>query len=78
MKTVNFHEAKTNLLRLLKRVEAGEEILIAKAGTPVTKLTSVLRELPQKRVLGKDRGKVWISDDFDGLLPEDILKAFGN
>lgn len=41
METVNVHAAKTGLSRLLKRVEAGEEVIIARNGTPVAKLTPV-------------------------------------
>ena len=38
MKTINIHQAKTQLSRLLKRVEAGEEVIVARAGKPVAKL----------------------------------------
>jgi prevent-host-death family protein len=61
---VNVHEAKTHLSRLLAQVEAGEEIIIARNGEPVAKLVAVPKP-PTKRVLGADRGIVFISDDFD-------------
>jgi prevent-host-death family protein len=61
---VNIHEAKTHLSRLLARVEAGEEIIIARNGEPVAKLVAVPKA-PTKRVLGADRGAVIISEDFD-------------
>jgi prevent-host-death family protein len=61
---VNIHEAKTHLSRLLAQVEAGEEVTIARNGEPVAKLVAVPKP-PKKRVLGADRGAVWISDDFD-------------
>lgn len=63
---VNVHEAKTQLSRLLERVAAGETITIAKRNCPVAQLAP----LPLSRPLGMDRGKVWISDDFDARDPE--------
>jgi prevent-host-death family protein len=77
MKTVNVHDAKTNLSRLLAQVEEGEEIVIAKAGIPVAKLISIARVKPPRRVLGKDKGKIWISDDFDETLTEEIPNKNG-
>lgn len=72
---VNIHEAKTHFSRLLQRVAGGEEIIIARAGVPVARLVAIE---PKKNVrpLGMDRGKIWIADDFDAPLPEDLLKAF--
>jgi prevent-host-death family protein len=67
--TVNVHEAKTHLSRLLARVSAGERIIIAKAGKPIAELRP-LSERPAKRVLGRDQGKGWISPNFDDPLPE--------
>jgi prevent-host-death family protein len=75
MTEVNVHEAKTHLSQLLRRVAAGEEIVIARAGKPVARL--VPAEMPRKpRVLGADRGKIWIADDFDAPLPSDIQAYF--
>lgn len=72
---VNIHEAKTHLSRLLQRVAAGEEVTIARAGTPVARLVPV--ETKNKvRPLGMDRGRIWIADDFDAPLPDDLLRAF--
>jgi len=72
---VNVHEAKTHLSRLLQRVAAGEEVIIARAGTPVARLVAV--ETKNKvRPLGMDRGRMWVADDFDAPLPDDLLKAF--
>ncbi len=67
--TVNIHEAKTHLSRLLQRVMNGEEVIIAKAGKPVAKLSPV-REAPKRRVPGNDAGKVIIKPDFDDPLHE--------
>lgn len=69
MKIVTVHEAKTHLSRLLMEVAAGEEIVIAQAGTPVARLVSVAVQHPS-RVLGLDEGRVVIGDDFDAPLPE--------
>ena len=71
---INVSEAKTQLSRLLKRVEAGEELTIAKAGRPVARLVPIAA--PGKRPLGLDRGKVWIADDCDAPLSDDILADF--
>jgi prevent-host-death family protein len=73
-KTVNIHEAKTHLSRLLARVEAGEELIIARAGQPVARLIPFAR--PGKRALGLDAGRGFIAPDFDGPLPEDVLADF--
>jgi prevent-host-death family protein len=75
MISVNVHEAKTHLSRLLERVAAGEEILISKAGKPMAKLTPLSK--PQvNRVPGLDKGVIKIPDDFDAPLPDDLLQLF--
>jgi len=66
---VNIREAKTHLSRLLERVQAGEEITIAKAGKPIARLTTI-HELPKRRVPGMDRGKGIIHPNFDDPIPE--------
>jgi len=72
---VNIHEAKTRLSQLLARVEAGEEIIIARSGRPIARLTAVDRPRSE-RTLGKDKGLFKVPDDFDAPLPEDVLDAF--
>lgn len=67
---VNIHEAKTHLSELLERVKAGEEIVIAKAGKPVARLSPFSTEQPAPRVPGIDKGKIVIAPDFDEPLPE--------
>jgi prevent-host-death family protein len=69
----NVHEAKTHLSQLLDRVEAGEEIVLGRAGRPVARLVPVAKP---RRLLGGDEGRVWVADDFDAPLPEDLLAAF--
>ena len=74
MVTVNVHEAKTHLSRLLTQVEAGEEVIIARNGKPVARLvSSKKRGKPMPDVL---KGKVIIPDSFFDPLPEEELKAW--
>jgi len=72
---VNIHEAKTHLSKLLARVAAGEEVVIAKAGKPVARLVP-LASAPRKRVLGTAKGDFTVPDDFDDPLPKDIEESF--
>jgi prevent-host-death family protein len=74
-KTVNVHEAKTHLSRLLDRVSQGEEVIIARAGKPVARLVSV-NERPERRVPGSASGRIVVSEDFDAPLPEEVLETF--
>ncbi len=76
MKEVNTYEAKTQLSRLLRRVAAGEEIIIANRGIPVARLVPVRRGKGAGRKLGMFRGKFVVPEDFDAPLPEEILDAF--
>ena len=71
--SVNIHEAKTHLSRLLERVLRGEEIVIAKAGKPIARLVAADR--PARR-LGMDAGRVIVASDFDAPLPDDVLTTF--
>ena len=71
---VNVHEAKTQLSRLLARVEAGEDIVIARRGEPVARLVACApRGRRQPDVL---RGKISIAEDFFAPLPEEELAAW--
>ncbi len=72
---VNVHEAKTHFSRLLMRVSAGEQVVIAKAGKPVARLLP-WREVTEDRIPGLDRGLLVIPEDFDEPLPSHIAKAF--
>lgn len=76
MQVVNIHDAKTQLSRLLEQVQAGEDVVIAKSGTPIVRLVPYA---PPKRKIappGAMEGEIWISDDFDAPLDElfDCLK----
>jgi prevent-host-death family protein len=74
MAQVNVYEAKTNLSRLLDQVEAGEEVVIARAGRPVARLVPYRKSRAPRRPGGWE-GRVRIADDFDELPPE-LLAAF--
>lgn len=69
---VNIHEAKTQLSRLLMRVAAGEEVIIARSGEPVARIIPIERP-GHKRVLGQDAGLVVIADDFDEPLDPETM-----
>ena len=66
---VNVHEAKTHLSKLLERVALGEEVIIAKSGTPVARLVPFDQE-PKTRVFGSAEGEFTVPDDFDKRDPE--------
>ena len=72
---MNIHEAKTGLSKLVERVEAGEEIVIARAGRPVAKLVAWKPGRARRR-LGLLDGKFTIPDDFNRPLPESLLRMF--
>ena len=74
--TVNVHEAKTHLSRLLERVEKGDEIVIARAGKPVAKLVAIAPAKKTRGMLGKFKGQIWMSDDFDEPLPWQVFPGF--
>lgn len=74
MEAVNIHEAKTRLSELLKRVEQGEELIIARAGEPVARLVPY-RSHSGPRRLGQFRGQAVLAEGFDEV-PEDIRAAF--
>lgn len=71
-RTVNIHEAKTHLSRLVEQVEAGDEVVIARAGRPVARLVG-LEVRTRRRVPGLWKGRVHIAPDFDA--PDDDLMA---
>ena len=74
MKTINIHEAKTHLSRLVERVQAGEEIVIAKAGRPAARLVPI--EDARKPVkIGGLKGAP-VPDDFNTMFEEEIAALF--
>jgi prevent-host-death family protein len=75
MTTVNVHEAKTHLSRLLERVEAGEEIVIARNGKPIARLGPLAAAEPRQP--GLLRGLLNVDDaDLFAPLPEEELEAW--
>ncbi len=70
------HEAKTTLSQLVERAAAGEDIVIARNGTPVVRLVPVSGQSSLAGVRGSWRGRVELAEDFDEL-PDDIAGAFG-
>lgn len=75
MSEINVYQAKTQLSRLLDRAAGGEEILITRHGRPVARLGPI-RETPPARKLGRLRGRIKTTTDFDAPLPDEILDAF--
>ena len=75
--TVNISEAKTQLSKLIELAEKGQDVVITRAGKPVVRLTKLE---PVKRPIryGVLKGQIWISDDFDAPLPDNVLKSFEN
>jgi len=78
VKQVNIHEAKTHLSRLVEEAASGQEIVIARNGRPVARLVAIDAAPRPRRVFGQMKGKIWIADDFDDPLPDDLLDAFEN
>ncbi len=76
MAQIGMHEAKTKLSQLVERAESGEDIVIARNGKPVARLTPVASTSSIESVRGAWRGRVRIGEDFDEL-PADIAEAFG-
>ncbi len=72
---VNIYEAKSKFSKLINQALAGEEIIIAKSGKPVAKLVPFKKPIPN-RIPGSAKGKIFIANDFDAPLPDDILKEF--
>jgi prevent-host-death family protein len=73
-RVVNMHEAKTTLSKLIELLESGEEVIIARAGRPVARLVPV--EAAPQRNLGAWKGQVWMADDFDAPLPDELARAW--
>jgi prevent-host-death family protein len=73
MRTINIHQAKTHLSRLVEDAAQGEEIVIAKAGKPIARLMplpSGERPVPK---LGTMRSKIWVADDWDSAETNEAI-----
>jgi prevent-host-death family protein len=71
------HEAKTHLSKLVARVEAGEEIVIARGKTPVARLVPIAPEPKKTRQLGWLKGQVALDDSFFEPMSDDELREWG-
>ena len=78
MKTVNIHEAKTHLSKLVEEASKGESFVIAKAGKPVVKVTALGTPTgAQVRRIGFMAGQISVPNDFDQMGREEIERVFG-
>jgi prevent-host-death family protein len=76
MQTVNIYQAKTQLSKLVDLASSGTDVVIARAGKPVARLTSLATK--EKRLIGFGalEGQGWIAEDFDAPLPDEIQALF--
>ena len=74
-KTINIHEAKTHLSRIIDEVAAGHDVIIAKAGKPMARLTA-LAGVARPKKLGLLKGKLAVPDDFNQPLSDAELAEF--
>lgn len=77
MKTVNIHEAKTNLSRLVERAAQGESFIIARAGKPLVRVEALETAETTKKRLGFLAGDIETPDDFDQMGQHEIERQFG-
>jgi prevent-host-death family protein len=76
MRTVNIHEAKTHLSRLVEAAARGEPFVIARAGRPLVKVTAIETTVEPPRRLGFLAGQLRTPDDFDRMGAEEIAALF--
>ena len=75
MTTINIYEAKTQLSKLVERAAAGQDVIIARGGKPVARLTRLAP--PARKIrFGLLKGKVKVAPDFDAPLPEEVAQEF--
>jgi len=72
----NVHEAKTQLSRLIERVEAGEEVIIARAGKPVARLVPLTQDKPRRQP-GRLEGKIQVPNSFFDPMTDEELAEWG-
>jgi len=75
VQTVNIYEAKSKLSKLVDLASSGTDVVIARAGKPVARLTTLKKE-KRPIIFGLLEGQGWIADDFDAPLPDEILAQF--
>lgn len=76
MDPINVYQAKTKLSELIDRAAAGEEIVISRHGRPVARLVAYAPSPGRRRKLGVLAGRIWMAEDFDAPLPDDVLADF--
>ncbi|CAN7213982.1 type II toxin-antitoxin system prevent-host-death family antitoxin [Pararhizobium sp. LjRoot235] len=77
METVNIHEAKTHLSRLIEKASKGEAFIIGKAGMPMVKVVPIDEaDMPKKRRIGFMKGEIVVPDDFDTMMADEIEETF--
>lgn len=76
MQTVNIHEAKTQFSRIVEQAEAGEEIVIARAGKPVARLVPLASDATESRKLGLGKKHFTFPSNFDNLHADEITGMF--
>ena len=77
MRTVNIHEAKTHLSRLVERAAKGEPFIIAKAGKPLVKVVPLdAPDAAEPKRLGFMAGLIEVPDDFDTMFADEIEEMF--
>jgi antitoxin (DNA-binding transcriptional repressor) of toxin-antitoxin stability system len=75
MTTINIYQAKTQLSKLVEQAASGTDVIIARGGKPVARLTRL--QAPQRKIrFGLLKGKVKVAKDFDAPLPHDVLAQF--
>jgi prevent-host-death family protein len=75
LKVLNIHEAKTHLSRIIDEVAAGKEVIIAKAGKPMARLSPIAPSVKKKK-LGLLKGKIQVARDFNAPLADEVLAGF--
>lgn len=76
MQTVNIHEAKTQFSRYVDQAEAGEEIVIARAGKPVARLVALANITHRPRKLGLGKKQFTFPENFDSVVATEIVSMF--
>lgn len=76
MTAVNIYQAKTQLSKLIEQAAGGQDVIIARGGKPVARLTQLQAEAPRKIQFGLLKGKVKIARDFDAPMPDEVLGQF--
>lgn len=74
MASMSILEIEKQFPQIIHKVEAGEEIILEKSGQPIARIIPIKKR--GERILGREKGKIWMSDDFTAPLPHEMLKEF--